>query len=100
MTAVFDCGLPVRPSRGLLLLTGTVIGSLGIIVVTQRWLQQWQQPPLTPAATPATLWTRYRWSWDPSERRDAALLLAASDRDSPQRRQRLLHGQAWGQAQA
>ena len=99
MTAVFDCGLPVRPSRGLLLLTGTVIGSLGIIVVTQRWLQQWQQPPLTPAATPATLWTRYRWSWDPSERRDAALLLAASDRDSPLRRQRLLHGQAWGQAQ-
>ena len=99
MTPVFACSLPVRPSRGLLLLTGTVIGSLGIIVVAQRWLQQWQQPPLSPAATPAELWRRYRWSWDPSERRDAALLLAASDRDSPGRRQRLLQGQAWGQAQ-
>jgi len=93
MTPVFACGLPVRPSRGLLLLTGTVIGSLGIIMVAQRWLQQWQQPPLTPATTPAKLWRSYRWSWDPSERRDAALLLAASDRDSPGRRQRLLQRQ-------
>ncbi|MGC6482509.1 MAG: transglycosylase SLT domain-containing protein [Synechococcus sp.] len=92
------CGLPVRPSRGLLLLTSTTIASLSLILVAQHTLQRWQTT-LTPAARQDVLWKRYRWGWDPSERRNAALLLAASDPDSPRRRQRLLQGQAWGQAQ-
>ena len=86
----------VRPPHGLLLLTGTVLGSLGLIVLGQQLLRTHQQP-LNPSSSPTELWKHYRWAWDPSTRRDAALLLVASDRDSPHRHQRLLTGQAWGQ---
>ena len=95
MAAVCACGLAVRPPQGLLLLAGTVLGSLGLILGGQRVLQQ-QQPPLNPSVGVADLWQHYRWGWDPSTRREAALLLAAADLESPQRRQRLLQGQAWG----
>jgi soluble lytic murein transglycosylase len=79
----------------LLLLTGCVAGSLGLILGGQTLLRR-IQPELTPATAPAQLWRHYRWSFDPALRREAALLLAAKDRESPWRRQQLLRGQGWG----
>lgn len=99
MAGASERSLAVRLPHGLLLLTGTVLGSLGLIATGQQLLRV-QQQPLTPAIPPPELWRNYRWAWDPSTRRDAALLLTASDRESPQRHQRLLQGQAWGQAPA
>jgi soluble lytic murein transglycosylase len=52
--------------------------------------------PLTPSLSSADLWTRYRWSINPSERREAALSLAARSADSAERSQRLLANQGWG----
>lgn len=52
--------------------------------------------PLTPADSQSKLWTQYRWSLSPQRRREASILLAAKDHDSPLRRQRLLAGQGWG----
>ena len=97
--------MPVVPSnglaeclpRGLLLLTGGVAGSLGLILGGQALLRR-MQPQLTSATAPTQLWRNYRWSWDPGQRREAALLLAAKDRESPWRRQKLLQGQGWGSA--
>ena len=95
MTAVPLGGLPEHQPRGLLLLTACVAGSLGLILGGQS-LQSRLQSQLTPATAPSRLWRDYRWSWDPAQRREAALLLAALDRESPSRRQQLLHGQGWG----
>ena len=97
MPAVRAGGLTERTSRGLLLLGGTVIGSVGLILAGQQLLRH-QHTVLTPAASEAVLWKNYRWSWDPGQRREAALLLATADQDSQRRRQRLLQGQAWGSA--
>ncbi len=88
-------GLPEHRPHGLLLLTGCVAGSLGLIAGGQSLLAR-MHPELTPATAPAQLWRAYRWSWDPDQRREAALLLAAHDRQSPWRRQTLLEGQGWG----
>ena len=52
--------------------------------------------PLTPSLSNADLWTHYRWSINPKERREAALLLAARSADSAERSQRLLAHQGWG----
>ena len=95
MPAVPFYGLPEHRPRGLLLLTGCVSASLGLILGGQTLLRR-IQPEFTPATAPAQLWHQYRWSFDPAQRRDAALLLAAKDRESPWRRQRLLQGQGWG----
>ena len=46
----------------------------------------------------AQVWARYRWSIDPLDRREAALLLASRSQDSPERQRRLLTGQGWGPA--
>lgn len=97
MAAVRAGGLTERTFRGLLLLGGTVIGSVGLILAGQQLLRH-QHTVLTPAASEAVLWKNYRWSWDPGQRREAALLLATADEDSQRRRQRLLQGQAWGSA--
>ncbi len=51
---------------------------------------------LSPVISPEELWKTYRWSPDPNQRREAALLLASKSKDSPWRRQRLLLSQGWG----
>lgn len=85
----------MRPPNGLGLLTGSVLASFSLIAAGQTWLKQ-QQRPLTPGVQGGELWQRYRWSWDPSQRRDAAFLLAAADPESSRRQQHLLQGQGWG----
>ena len=85
----------MRPPNGLGLLTGSVLASFSLIAAGQTWLKQ-QQRPLTPGVQGSELWQRYRWSWDPSQRRDAAFLLAAADPESSRRQQHLLQGQGWG----
>lgn len=97
MPAAPASGLRFRPPSGQLLLVGSVLGSLGAIAIAQEALRHWQTPP-TPVSHPTALWRQYRWAWDPAQRRDAALLLAASDQNSPHRRQRLLQGQGWGRS--
>lgn len=56
--------------------------------------QQWrpQRNVLTPDQSPAQLWQAYRWSIDPQQRREAALLMVADGGSAD-----LLRGQGWGQ---
>ena len=54
------------------------------------------QSPLTPLLSNASLWRHYRWSINPSDRREAALLLTARSPNSAQRSERLLANQGWG----
>jgi len=79
---------------GLLLVGGTALASLALILAGQVLRQSLQQP-ITPELSPAALWQRYRWSTDPAQRREAALLLSSSIQ-APLTRQRLLTGQGWG----
>ncbi len=81
--------------RGLSLIGGTALLSLTAIVGGQELLSTRQQA-LNPKISSTELWQQYRWSFDPQQRREAALLLAAQSKDSPHRRQRLLAGQGWG----
>ena len=95
MTAVPASGVNPSPARGISLLAGTALGalavSLALQVLTTRNTRQ-----LTPADSPSQLWHLYRWSVNPEQRRQAAMLLAAQEKDSPRHRQRLLAGQGWG----
>ena len=84
------------PMRGLFLIGGSAIASLGLILVGQPLLRQ-QQARVTPSLSPNALWQRYRWSTDPSQRREAALLLSSTI-DDAQTRQRLLAGLGWGRS--
>ena len=88
-------GLTVQHSRGLLLLAGTPLLTVALVLGGQTVLRR-LHTPLTPSLSSADLWTRYRWSINPSERREAALLLAARSSDSAERSQRLLAHQGWG----
>ena len=88
-------GLTVQHSRGLLLLAGTPLLTVALVLGGQTVLRR-LHTPLTPSLSSADLWTRYRWSINPSERREAALLLAARSSDSAERSQRLLANQGWG----
>ena len=88
-------GLTVQHSRGLLLLAGTPLLTVALVLGGQTGLRR-LHTPLTPSLSSADLWTRYRWSINPSERREAALLLAARSSDSAERSQRLLANQGWG----
>jgi hypothetical protein len=69
------------PMRGLFLIGGSAIASLGLILVGQPLLRQ-QQARVTPSLSPNALWQRYRWSTDPSQRREAALLLSSTIDDA------------------
>ena len=84
-------------TRGLLLLGGTSILTVTAIVGGQRLLHQ-HHVAVTPRMASAQVWARYRWSIDPLDRREAALLLASRSQDSPERQRRLLTGQGWGPA--
>jgi len=88
-------GLTVQHSRGLLLLAGTPLLTVALVLGGQTVLRR-LHTPLTPSLSSADLWTRYRWSINPSERREAALSLAARSADSAERSQRLLANQGWG----
>jgi len=82
--------------RGALLLLGTTAACLLAIGAGRHQLSA-TRVPLTPETSPTSLWRIYRWSIDPSERRDAALLMVSSAEADPHRQQRLLEGQGWGQ---
>ena len=97
MAAAQRACVSAGPTRGLLLLGGTSILTLMAIVGGQRLLRQ-RAIAVTPRMDSAQVWARYRWSLDPVQRREAALLLASRSKDSPQRQRRLLAGQGWGPA--
>ena len=95
MPPVSGRGLTDQYSRGLLLLAGTPLLTLALVIGGQMGLRR-LHAPLTPSLSNADLWTHYRWSINPKERREAALLLAARSADSAERSQRLLAHQGWG----
>lgn len=95
MPSVSGRGLTVQHTRGLLLLAGTPILTIALVLGGQSVLRR-LHTPLTPSLSSTDLWTRYRWSINPSERREAALLLAARSTDAAERSQRLLANQGWG----
>ena len=95
MPPVSGRGLTNQYSRGLLLLAGTPLLTLALVIGGQMGLRR-LHAPLTPSLSNADLWTHYRWSINPKERREAALLLAARSADSAERSQRLLAHQGWG----
>ncbi len=95
MPPVSGRGLTDQYSRGLLLLAGTPLLTLALVIGGQMGLRR-LHAPLTPSLSNADLWTHYRWSINPNERREAALLLAARSADSAERSQRLLAHQGWG----
>ena len=79
---------------GVICLIATSLLSLATAVTGQALLRR-SATPLNPSVLAEQLWHNYRWSVDPVRRREAALLLAASEH-SAHRRQRLLAGQGWG----
>lgn len=81
--------VPAGPRNLFLLLLTTAGLSLAVTVVGQRLLRD-HRPALTPRTAPIQLWQTYRWSIDPLRRREAALLMAAT--------QQTLAGQGWGDA--
>ena len=97
MPAVQRACVSAGPTRGLLILGGTSILTLLAILGGQRLLHQ-RHVAVTPRMTSTQVWRRYRWSIDPLDRREAALLLSSRSRDSPERQRRLLAGQGWGPA--
>ena len=90
-------GLNARVNRGPLLLGGTTLLSI-LFILGGRSLLRSQHIPITPELSDAQLWRHYRWSMDPQERREAALMLSSRSGESPWRRRRLLTGQGWGPA--
>ena len=97
MPAVQSLGLSARLTRirGLLLLGGTSLFAV-LAIIGGRQLLRREQIQLTPRLSSAELWQHYRWSREPQQRREAALLLASRSSASPNRRWRLLSGQGWG----
>ena len=97
MPAVQSLGLSARLTRirGLLLLGGTSLFAV-LAIIGGRQLLRREQIQLTPQLSSAELWQHYRWSREPQQRREAALLLASRSSASPNRRWRLLSGQGWG----
>ena len=97
MPAVQSLGLSARLTRirGLLLLGGTSLFAV-LAILGGRELLRREQIQLTPQLGSAELWQHYRWSREPKQRREAALLLASRSSASPNRRWRLLSGQGWG----
>ena len=97
MPAVSSRGLNAREIRGPLLLGGTTLLSI-LAILGGRSLLRHQHIPITPELSDVQLWRQYRWSVNPQERREAALMLSSRSRESPQRRRHLLRGQGWGPA--
>ena len=70
----FCSGVIASPLRGFPLLGGTALLSLAAILAGQELLRA-QLKQLTPKISQTELWRVYRWSIDPQQRREAALLL-------------------------
>ena len=77
---------PTSRSAALLLLTTAGL-SLLVASAGQALLRS-NRRPLTPAVAATELWDTYRWSPDPDQRRQAALLMASSGH--------AIKGQGWG----
>ena len=76
---------------------GTAAGALTATCLGQQWVRQWYLENATSATTESgQLWRSYRLSIDPQQRREAALRMAARDRDDAIGTSRLLAGQGWG----
>ncbi len=84
-----------RPASGTKLLLGVFFCSL-ISAFSGQALVRANQEGLDPTLSSQSLWTKYRWSFDPIQRREAALILAQKSKNSPLRRKRLLLSQGWG----
>ena len=97
MPAVSSHGLNARVTRGPLLLGGTTLLTV-LVILSGRVMLRSQHTPITPLLNDKQLWSHYRWSSNPEQRREAALMLAVRSSESPQRRRRLLGGQGWGPA--
>ncbi|QNI52984.1 soluble lytic murein transglycosylase [Synechococcus sp. BIOS-E4-1] len=97
MPAVSSHGLNARETRGPLLLGGTTLLTV-LAILGGRAMLRSQHSPITPKWSDAQLWRHYRWSANPEQRREAALMLGSRSSDSPQRRRHLLTGQGWGPA--
>jgi len=97
MPAVSSLGLNIRETRGPLLLGGTTILTV-LAILGGRAMLRSQHNPISPELSDAQIWTHYRWSANPEQRREAALMLGSRSSDSPQRRRHLLTGQGWGAA--
>ncbi len=97
MPAVSSDGLNAREIRGPLLLGGTTLLTV-LAILGGRALLRSQHVPITPLQSDAQLWEHYRWSVNPDQRREAALILSSRSSDSPHRRRHLLTGQGWGPA--
>ena len=97
MPAVSSHGLNARVTRGPLLLGGTTLLTV-LVILSGRAMLRSQHTPITPLLSDRQLWSHYRWSSNPEQRREAALMLAVRSSESPQRRRRLLGGQGWGPA--
>ncbi len=97
MPAVSSHGLNARETRGPLLLGGTTLLTV-LAILGGRAMLRSQHSPITPELSDAQLWRHYRWSANPEQRREAALMLGSRSDDSPQRRWHLLSGQGWGPA--
>ena len=82
--------LQAGPRIGMVLLL-SVAGLSGIGAWNGQQLLQRRHPPLTPEVSQTHLWRTFRWAIDPQQRREAALLMQASDGSSD-----LLRGQGWG----
>ena len=94
-----DRHVPAGSRRGAVLLLGTAAGALTVTWFGQQWIQQWYRANTASSTTESRqLWKRYRWSIDPQQRRDAALRMAARERDDATGMARLLAGQGWGNA--
>ncbi len=87
----------IRETRGPLLLGGTTILTV-LAILGGRAMLRSQHNPISPELSDAQIWTHYRWSANPEQRREAALMLGSRSSDSPQRRRHLLTGQGWGAA--
>ncbi len=91
-------GIKMILTKGNYLLFGTSAFTLAVILGSQTLLKSFRVN-LTPLIPESKLWSFYRWSIDPSIRREAALLLVAKSKDSPLRVKALLQGQGWGKDQ-
>ena len=85
-----------RLISGVFLLVATSLLSL-TATTASRILLKHKTTKLNPGIPAEQLWHHYRWSANPVRRREAALLLAATEHVASRKR-RLLAGQGWGRS--